>query len=229
MAKRTCSVEGCEAPHKCRGWCDKHYRRWRQHGDPTKTLHRETCSIEGCGGKHEARGWCNLHYTRWRQHGDPLHVEVILGDDAARFERYVDRTDYCWLWTGTITATGYGQFYWDGVNNGAHRFAYEHFVGPIPEGMTIDHVCHSIDDSCHGGMTCPHRRCVNPDHLEVVTVRENVMRGNTLQAENAARTHCIHGHPFDEANTGYDARGGWRFCKACQRRRTRESYRRTRR
>src|SRR5690606_9617480 len=76
MAARLCSIEGCNRPHRTRGWCDAHYTRWRKHGDPLaggpiRTSRPETCSIEGCNRPHEARGWCKTHYTRWRRHGDP--------------------------------------------------------------------------------------------------------------------------------------------------------------
>lgn len=89
----------------------------------------------------------------------------------------------------------------------AHRAAHELFIGPIPEGFTIDHV---------RARGCQHRHCVNPAHLEAVTHRENTMRGDTLAAANAAKTRCIHDHPFNEKNT-YVAPDGKRACRACRR------------
>ena len=83
----------------------------------------------------------------------------------------------------------------------AHRLVWEEFVGPIPDGMELDHVCRN-------------RGCFNPDHLEPVTCRENLLRGETLAAQNAAKTHCHKGHPFDERNTGPTATGA-RRCRAC--------------
>jgi hypothetical protein len=75
VSERVCSVEGCEKLVHARGWCSMHYRRWRTHGDPLRTLGagpRGTCSIDGCEKPVNARGWCGLHYMRWYRDGDPL-------------------------------------------------------------------------------------------------------------------------------------------------------------
>ena len=96
---------------------------------------------------------------------------------------------------------GYGRFWSNGRGVYAHRYAYEHFVAPIPKGLTIDHLCRN-------------RACVNPAHLEVVTMRVNVLRGETFAAENAAKTHCVHGHEFTQKNTYYAKQG--RVCRSCQ-------------
>ncbi len=109
----------------------------------------------------------------------------------------------CWEWQANTTPNGYGLVKLDGRNQMAHRVAYELFVGPIPDGLEIDHLCRV-------------RNCVNPEHLEPVTGRENKLRGLTVNAANAAKTHCIHGHEFTPANTGTDSRGR-RECKACRR------------
>jgi hypothetical protein len=88
--------------------------------------------------------------------------------------------DRCWRWTGSVNAHGYGVIRPNGSDRvvRVHRVAYELFVGPIPEGLTLDHLCHSRDPDCPGG-PCVHRRCVNPAHLEPVTRSENVRRGHT--------------------------------------------------
>lgn len=107
----------------------------------------------------------------------------------------------CWEWQSTIDTGGYGQLKEHGKILSAHRLAYELFKGAIPQGLTIDHLCRN-------------RRCVNPDHLEVVTMRENILRGNGVTAMNARATHCVNGHPFDLFNT-YFLSVGWRHCRIC--------------
>lgn len=125
----------------------------------------------------------------------------------------------CIPWPGTIDAKGYGRQKVNRVPKLAHRLAYEAAMGPIPAVFVIDHRCHSEDESCPGGSVCPHRRCVNPDHLEIVTVAENNRRGRV----NANKTECKNGHPFDESNTYITARGS-RECRACNKTRAFARY-----
>lgn len=163
---------------------------------------QRTCSINDCEQAAICRGWCTKHYQRWRKNGEPIATRRIVGDDIARFWSHVDKTENCWLWTGSHGL--YGVFRIggrDGHNIGAHRYAYELLVGPIPGGMQLDHLCRV-------------KLCVNPDHLEVVTPRENTLRGGTIPAANAAKTHCLRGHPFDEPNTYWHR--GRRYCRACR-------------
>lgn len=120
----------------------------------------------------------------------------------------------CWPWTGSILDCGYGQFWLDGKMRPAHRVVYEHLVGPIPDGLTIDHECHNNDETCVGGWDCLHRRCVRPDHLDPVTHRVNNLRSQGWAAIHAAKTHCDKGHPFTPDNM----RGGnprERVCREC--------------
>jgi hypothetical protein len=106
------------------------------------------------------------------------------------FLKKIDKTLCgCWLWTGSLIPIGYGKV---GINHKtylAHRVAYQIFKGEIPGGLGLDH------------FYCQTRRCVNPDHLEPVTQKVNLLRGNTFNAVNAAKTHCPKGHPYDAANT----------------------------
>lgn len=144
------------------------------------------------------------------------------GHAAARYtpeERFwsrVNKTDTCWLWTGTGSRTGlgYGRFQPELGNPrlvGSHRWAYEQLVGPIPPGLHLDHLCRTPS-------------CVNPAHLEPVTNRENQLRGVGFPARNAAKTHCPQGHPYAGPNL-YIAANGGRICRTCLRERARVRYR----
>lgn len=143
----------------------------------------------------------------------PVSREGALSrpDFVARFWSKVDMRGPkdCWAWTGARTSgRGYGYVTGKCVSPIAHRIAYELLVGPVPDGLTLDHLCRN-------------RLCVNPRHLEPVTNRENILRGTGPSAVNARRTHCVHGHPFDETNTVRRVRKGTveRICLACRRER----------
>lgn len=125
-------------------------------------------------------------------------------DIEERFWKRVRKTDACWEWTGAHTGGGYGATYKSGRQVVAHRIAYELLVGPIPEGLQLDHLCRN-------------RGCVNPAHLEPVSQRVNLLRGDTVVARHAAKTHCDAGHPFDLFNTYWWH--GARHCRACRRER----------
>lgn len=107
----------------------------------------------------------------------------------------------CWLWTAA-TLWGYGIFTIAKHQPAkAHRVAYELEIGPVPDGLTLDHLCRV-------------RRCVRPSHLEPTTMRENTLRGVGITASNARKTHCKRGHPFNAANTYVNPRGQ-RSCRPC--------------
>src|SRR5688572_10483798 len=108
-----------------------------------------------------------------------------------RFWEKVEQTATCWIWKAS-TSSGYGDFWVDGKTVKAHRYAYTLLVGPIPEGMELDHVRER---------GCTMTNCVNPAHLEPVTHTVNVLRGNGACAQNARQTHCVRGHEFTPENT----------------------------
>lgn len=126
----------------------------------------------------------------------------------------------CWQWTGAKNRNGYGNFLPDGRRtiDGqpvqrryklAHRYAYEQFVGPIPDGMEIDHLCKNPS-------------CVNPKHLEAVSRYENIMRSDCFTAVHAKKTHCPKGHPYSGDNLFF-SKDGARQCRACSRARYHEN------
>lgn len=138
-----------------------------------------------------------------------------------RFWSKVDKSGDCWQWTAAKFRKGYGQFRYEGKGQGAHRVAYILSVGTIPAGMRLDHTCHTRAverGECVGGDDCPHRACVNPDHLELVTEVENNLRGNGPAARHARKTHCPQGHPLSGDNLYAAPRGNgdtFRSCRAC--------------
>lgn len=196
MSERTCTIEDCVNP---------------QHGHRSADQGPSPCSVDGClkGGR-RVRGMCDMHYARLRKTADVGSVEPkrLNGQDEVRFWTFVNKegpaSDYrpdlgpCWLWTGGLDGRKYGQFRADGRGCRAHRWSYEALVGPIPEGLTIDHLCRV-------------KICVNPRHMEPVTAAENTRR------MGEARTHCAWGHEFTPENIYISPTNGQRTCRACVR------------
>jgi hypothetical protein len=134
----------------------------------------------------------------------------------ARFKsKIVLEPNGCWYYTAHKIG-GYGRYSVARLTVPAHRYSYEFFLGPVPAGMQLDHLCHTLDDSCRAGDRCRHRACVNPAHLEPVTCKENVYRSRGLAAINAAKDSCVRGHAFTVANT-YIMKDGGRSCRLCNR------------
>lgn len=121
------------------------------------------------------------------------------------FEKVSAKENGCWEWTAVTAGEGYGYFYKGSVTKGehgrvyAHRWSYEYHVGPIPEGLVIDHLCSN-------------RVCVNPEHLEPVPQKVNVDRGEGHGKE----THCPAGHEYAGENL-YITPRNQRQCRECKR------------
>lgn len=161
------------------------------------------CTVEGCDRPYRCTGFCGLHYSRFLKYGDPSGHAIKYGRLATPGERFwakVDTSSECWIWTAA-KQKGYGHFVSDGHHYRAHRVAYEWLVGSIPAGLQIDHLCRN-------------RACVNPDHMEPVTRKENIARGFSLSARRKRQTHCQRGHEFDPVNTYIDKLGR-RNCRTC--------------
>ena len=142
-----------------------------------------------------------------------MDEQLVLPD---RFWAKVQKTESCWLWTASLNTSGYGLF----RNRQklrptevSHRLSYLALVGSIPDDLTLDHLCRN-------------RRCVNPDHLEPVTLEENLKRGVSPSALNARRGNCVNGHEFSPENTRYDQyktrKNPRRACRTCNRERSKQ-------
>jgi hypothetical protein len=168
----TCLEDGCDQPAAKRRLCTKHYQRRRAHGielpPPVVRNKHLPCTVDGCSEPRWIRGYCRLHHNRWQRNGDPL-VEKRSSTPLQKMQRHIEVTGFCWLWRGALDGQGYGQLKAPGNTTvRAHRWVYEQLVGPIPDGLQLDHLCRVII-------------CVNPDHLDPVTQAENVRRGWAYQ------------------------------------------------
>lgn len=134
------------------------------------------------------------------------------------WEKVIQLPNGCWLWIGAINSRGYSSC-WDHEARKTqlgHRFVYRLTVAPLPSCIQLDHLCHTRDDSCPGGVDDRHRRCVNPADLEPVTGVVNNHRGRSPWAVNARKTHCDNGHEFTPENT-FTRDGHKRNCRTCWR------------
>ena len=124
-----------------------------------------------------------------------------------RFLKKVNKTDTCWIWNASRCGgnnMNYGQFWYKGKRDYAHRVSYKIFKGDIKAGLVIDHLCKNT-------------LCVNPEHLETVTPRENLIRGDSPSAINNRKTNCLNGHEFTPENTYFHGplkkKRGCRHCR----------------
>ena len=126
---------------------------------------------------------------------------VVSSIDIKLSERIkFNEENTCWEWIGTLYNNGYGRISINNKSSYVHRLTYELYIGKIPTGKELDHLCRN-------------RRCCNPEHLEAVTHRENIRRGKTGK-HNSEKTHCKRGHPYTKENTHIKP-NGWRQCKLC--------------
>lgn len=121
-----------------------------------------------------------------------------------RFFAMVDANGVCWEWTGHRSRLGYGQFKPErGRCVSAHRYAWEMLIGPVPEGLELDHLCRN-------------RGCVNPDHMEATTHSMNMRRSTHPIVLKRYQTHCKRGHELSGANVGHVKGGTQRYCRQCR-------------
>lgn len=182
------------------------------------------CQHTGCSRNCRCKGYCDTHYQQFKKHGVTWDIGATFTLEARLAAKYVvDEASGCWFWTGGLNANGYGYISVRGHGKAgrkpAHRASFELRYGPIPEGLQLDHQCHNRDQSCLGGKSCRHRRCVNPEHLEPATNQQNASRGRagaTARARAVAMTRCKNGHELAPENIRTYA-NGYRRCKACVR------------
>lgn len=138
-----------------------------------------TCSAPNCEGKHYCKGYCMSHYNRMKARGtfEPYEPPTL----AERFQKNVAKSEDCWLWTGYIRKDGYGTISFKCRRYAAHRVAYEIANGEIPEGLRVDHICHNPP-------------CVNPDHLRLVTIKQNAENYDGLVSTNTSGVRGVYWH-----------------------------------
>lgn len=161
------------------------------------------CLDEICTNPAKRRGYCGPCHYRLKKQGALPPAKLPIRE---RFMDVVEKVPSgCWEWQACKNDLGYGQLaLLGGKRVGAHRFSYEKFVGPIPEGMDLDHLCRNPP-------------CVNPAHLEPVTHRENVYRGASLDVAAHLEDKCRRGHDMTPENTYQFPNGRGRTCRKCMR------------
>lgn len=149
------------------------------------------CAIAECGSRAISRGLCNKHYLNERRRG---RLPVLNKSTEDRFWEKVDKTQDCWVWTAASKPAGYGEFYFAGQVGYAHRYAYERFIGPVPDGMVIDHKCRN-------------KGCVRPDHLHAVEFAVN-MQNLGIHANNSSGYRGVSFHKRSRSWRAYVGRDG---------------------
>lgn len=172
-------------------------------------LPTQACSIESCDKPAARRELCWTHYHRLKNWGDPNKTGVR---GLTLWERALlsvsKEPNGCWLWLGCLNEYGYGVIREGKKVRRVHRVGYIATYGPVPDGLVLDH------------FYCDTKRCVNPDHVKPVTIKENSWRNNAcISAQNALKTHCPWGHEYNDINTYLKKTkyGFSRQCRACKR------------
>lgn len=162
---RVCAIGGCSGKHYAKGWCNKHWNRWRKHGDPNlgaRTI--RLCSITGCERKHARNGYCNMHDRRNKKYGDPHHKTKTWNGELKQWLQDVAlnyTSDECLPWPFCRISGGYGRFKENGKAFSANRWVCEQEHGPPP---TDEH------EAAH---SCGSAWCMNRKHLRWATPKEN--------------------------------------------------------
>ena len=170
MRDRTCSIAGCGDGALARGWCNKHYKRWRKYGDPTELVRNfqgGQCQVDGCDNKPSSLRFCPKHRYRFVRYGDP---HDIGNAERARAERELRPP------TRTIDANGYARLYIDRRWVYEHRHVWEAAHGPIPDGYHVHHANHARDDN-------------RLDNLQLVYGREHNRRHTSQQHASGDRNN----------------------------------------
>ena len=171
------------------------------------------CWVGSCREPYDKWGMCTAHEKQWLLEHPRIKTRYH-GTNDDRFQKYVEvghggwgaTREGCWHWLSSLSDHGYGLF---GKSQGdgksalvrAHRYSYELYTGPIPEGMDLDHLCRV-------------RPCVNPEHLEAVLPATNILRGTGPSAVHAVKTHCPQKHLYSPENTKISTSGA-RICRKC--------------
>jgi hypothetical protein len=137
-----------------------------------------------------------------------VNVEQTLVIERITPRCVVNESSGCWEWQGARNGGGYGTIHFEGGTKYIHRLVAASAYGPIPDGLQVDHLCRN-------------RICCRPDHLELVTQRTNLLRGESFTGIASRRTHCAAGHEYTPDNTGLRADNGTRVCRTCHRERSR--------
>jgi hypothetical protein len=203
-----CKVAECPSPRYAKGFCIKHYSRWRKHGDPTVNL----------GERRAAPPLPTLHLPD----GRPITVDMLSPQWAAVARRALAKVEVassgCWNYTGALDPRGYGRCRNRDGTSLVHRVVFQAVVRDLAADELLDHACRN-------------HACCNPLHLEPVSNKLNSRRGIGPAGTSARKTHCARGHEFTEANTWRNPRNGVRQCRKCNalRQRQTQSRRRARR